>query len=121
MARQRSVVALSVVTKALPIPALIADSADREGVLMGKVAAVYNVIPESPEVSVEQIMTDIPQKVPQGVEVATMNVKPFAFGLKIIEVTGIMEDQDGLIGKFEESLRSVPQVQGVNAVTITLV
>lgn len=88
---------------------------------MGKVAAVYNVIPESPEVPVEQVMNEIPKRVPQGVQVATMNVKPFAFGLKIIEVTGIMDDKEGLIEQFEESLRSVPQVQGVDAVTITLV
>jgi len=50
-----------------------------------------------------------------------MNVKPFAFGLKIIEVTGIMDDTEGLIEKFEESLRNVPQIQGVDAVTITLI
>ncbi len=66
-------------------------------------------------------MAQIPKSVPAGVEVATMNVKPFAFGLKIIEVTGIMDDTEGLIDKFEESLRSVPRVQGVDAVTITLI
>ncbi|NLI74205.1 MAG: elongation factor 1-beta [Euryarchaeota archaeon] len=88
---------------------------------MGKVAAVYNVIPESPEISIEEVMAQIPKSAPSGVEVATMNVKPFAFGLKIIEVTGIMEDTEGLIEKFEESLRSVPNVQGVDAVTITLI
>jgi elongation factor 1-beta len=88
---------------------------------MGRVAAVYNVVPESPEVPVEEVMAQIPKSVPAGVEVATMNVKPFAFGLKIIEVTGIMDDTEGLIDKFEESLRSVPRVQGVDAVTITLI
>ncbi|HHT76250.1 MAG TPA: elongation factor 1-beta [Methanomassiliicoccaceae archaeon] len=88
---------------------------------MGKVAAVYNVVPESPEVPVEEVMENIAKNAPAGVEVATMNVKPFAFGLKIIEVTGIMDDTEGLIEKFEESLRSVPRVQGVDSVTITLI
>ncbi|KQM11587.1 hypothetical protein AOA80_07450 [Methanomassiliicoccales archaeon RumEn M1] len=88
---------------------------------MGRVAAVFNVVPESPEVPVEEVMAQIPKSVPAGVEVATMNVKPFAFGLKVIEVTGIMDDTEGLIDKFEESLRSVPRVQGVDAVTITLI
>ncbi|HPP44615.1 MAG TPA: hypothetical protein PK446_02355, partial [Methanomassiliicoccaceae archaeon] len=87
---------------------------------MGKVAAVYNVVPESPEVPVEEVMENIAKNAHAGVEVATMNVKPFAFGLKIIEVTGIMDDTEGLIEKFEESLRSVPRVQGVDSVTITL-
>ena len=88
---------------------------------MGRVAAVFNVVPESPEVPVEEVMAQIPKSAPAGVEVATMNVKPFAFGLKVIEVTGIMDDTEGLIDRFEESLRSVPRVQGVDAVTITLI
>lgn len=88
---------------------------------MGRVAAVYNVIPESPEVPVEQIMGEVPKKVPQGVEVATMKVKPFAFGLQIIEVTCIMNDTEGIIEQLEESLRGIPQVQGVDSVTITLI
>ena len=88
---------------------------------MGKVAAVYNVVPESPEVPVEEVMENIAKTAPAGGEVATMIVKPFAFGLKIIEVTGIMDDTEGLIEKFEESLRSVPRVQGVDSVTITLI
>jgi len=88
---------------------------------MGKVAAVYNVIPESPEVSPEKIRDDIVKGVPQGVNLSKMEVKPFAFGLKIIEVTAIMDDTEGLIEKLEESLRAVPQVQSVDSVTVTLI
>ncbi len=88
---------------------------------MGKVAAVYNIIPESPEVPVEKIKAEIPKVVPRGVEVNKMDVKPFAFGLQIIEVTCIMDDAEGIIEKLEESLRSVPQVQSVDSVTITLI
>ncbi len=88
---------------------------------MGKVAAVYNVIPESPEVPTEQVIKAIPSSLPQGVEVNNMVVKPFAFGLKIIEVTIVMDDAPGLIEKAEEGLKSVPQVQSVDNVTITLI
>ncbi len=88
---------------------------------MGRVAAVYNVIPESPEVPVETIMKEIPKHVPQGVEVHNMQVKPFAFGLKIIEVTCIMDDAAGIIERLEDALKSVPQVQSVDSVTVTLV
>jgi elongation factor 1-beta len=88
---------------------------------MGKVAAVYNVIPESPEVPPEEVMKAIPKALPQGVEVNNMVVKPFAFGLKIIEVTCVMDDTQGIIEKLEEALKSVPQVQSVDSVTITLI
>ena len=50
-----------------------------------------------------------------------MVVKPFAFGLNIIEVTSMMNDAEGLIEKFEDALRTVPNIQGVEADTITLV
>ncbi len=88
---------------------------------MGRVAAVYNVIPESPEISVDKIKTDIPKHVPKGVEVHAMNVKPFAFGLQIIEVTCIMEDKEGFVDQLEEALRNIPGIQGVESVTLTLV
>jgi elongation factor 1-beta len=88
---------------------------------MGRVAAVYNVIPESPEVPVDKIMALIPKSVPKGVEVNNMQVRPFAFGLNIIEVTCIMDDAEGIIEKLEEALKTVPEVQGVDSVTITLV
>jgi elongation factor 1-beta len=88
---------------------------------MGKVAAVYNMIPESPEVPPEEVMKAIPQVLPQGVQINNMVVKPFAFGLKIIEVTCVMDDVSGIIDKLEEALKTVPQVQSVDSVTITLI
>jgi elongation factor 1-beta len=88
---------------------------------MGKVAAVYNMIPESPEVPTEEVMRAIPKVLPQGVQVNNMVVKPFAFGLNIIEVTCVMDDTAGIIEKLEDALRSVPQVQSVDSVTITLI
>lgn len=88
---------------------------------MGKVAAVYNVIPESPEVPPEEVMKAIPKALPKGVEVNNMVVKPFAFGLKIIEVTCVMDDVSGIIEELETALKSVPQVQSVDSVTITLI
>ncbi len=88
---------------------------------MGKVAAVYNMIPESPDVSHEEIIKAIPGAIPEGVGVNNVVVKPFAFGLKIIEITCIMDDTSGIIEKLEEALRSIPQVQSVENTTVTLI
>ena len=48
---------------------------------MGKVAAVYNMIPESPESPLEDIIKSIPGAIPEGVTINNVVVKPFAFGL----------------------------------------
>ncbi|NLT38319.1 MAG: elongation factor 1-beta [Methanomassiliicoccus sp.] len=88
---------------------------------MGKVAAVYNMIPESPESPLEDIIKSIPGAIPEGVTINNVVVKPFAFGLKIIEITCIMDDTSGIIEKLEEALRSVPQIQSVENTTVTLI
>ncbi len=88
---------------------------------MGKVAAVYNLVGESPETDMESIMTKLPKSVPQGVEIVNMNLKPFAYGLKIIEVTAVMNDTAGVIEQLEESLRSLPGIQNAENTQVTLI
>lgn len=88
---------------------------------MGKVAAVYNMVPDSPEASTDDIVKAIPTVLPEGVGVNNLVVKPFAFGLKMIEITCIMDDAAGIIEKLEEALRSIPRVQSVENTTVTLI
>jgi elongation factor 1-beta len=88
---------------------------------MGKVAAVYNLVGESPETDMESIMAQLPKSVPQSVEIVNMNLKPFAFGLKIIEVTAVMNDVAGIIEQLEESLRSLPGIQNAENTQVTLI
>jgi len=47
---------------------------------MGKVAAVYNMVPESPEVNPEEIVKALPAVLPDGVGINSVSIKPFAFG-----------------------------------------
>jgi elongation factor 1-beta len=88
---------------------------------MGKVAAVYNMVPESPDVSLDEVVKRIPSVIPDGVAVNNVVVKPFAFGLKIVEITCIMDDTSGIIERLEEALRSIPQIQSVENTTVTLI
>lgn len=88
---------------------------------MGKVAAVYNMVPESPDVSLDEVVKRIPGVIPDGVAVNNVMVKPFAFGLKIVEITCIMDDTSGIIERLEEALRSIPQIQSVENTTVTLI
>jgi len=88
---------------------------------MGMVAAVFNMIPESPEAPLEDIINSNRGTIPEGVAINNVVVKPFAFGLKIIEITCIMDDTSGIIEKLEEALRSVHQIQSVENTTVTLI
>jgi len=48
-------------------------------------------------------------------------VKPFAFGLKQLEIVCVMNDAEGILDKLEETLRSIPGIQGVESTGITLI
>ncbi len=88
---------------------------------MGRVAATYNLMPDGPSIDMEAVKTKIPQIVPEGVTVLKGEVKPFAFGLKILDITFMMNDSEGIMDKLEEKLRSIEGIQGVESTQVTLV
>jgi elongation factor 1-beta len=48
-------------------------------------------------------------------------VKPFAFGLKVLDITFLMNDSEGIMDRLEEKLRSIEGIQGVESTQVTLV
>ncbi|MGB0653081.1 MAG: elongation factor 1-beta [Thermoplasmatota archaeon] len=79
---------------------------------MGEVLLIYRVMPESPEVDLEQLRTDIKAAMPDVAEVKGFEEKPFAFGLKALETTIVVADDEGNNDKVEEALMGVANVQG---------
>ncbi len=88
---------------------------------MGKVAAVYTLMPQDTEVSIEDIAKRIPDVVPKGVKIVKLEKKPFAFGLMILEATFLMEDVAGITDDLEASLQRVEGVQTVEPVSVSLI
>jgi len=88
---------------------------------MGKVAATFNVMPEDTSVDMEALKNKMPEIVPKGVTPYKAEVKPFAFGLKVLEITFLMDDTEGIMEQLEEKLRSIPGIQGVETTQVTLI
>jgi translation elongation factor aEF-1 beta len=92
--------------------------AGSRGLDMGQVALTMNVMLESPETNAE----DVKKKIQHAVSPDTMNVKPVAFGLKMIEVLLVFDDKTGAnTDAIEEKLRSIEGVSSVEAGEITLI
>lgn len=88
---------------------------------MGEVAATYSLMPSEVESPIEKIKDTIPQVIPEEVTVRNMDIKPLAFGLKIVEVTFLMEDREGIIDRLEEALQSIEGIKNIDTVSMTLV
>lgn len=91
------------------------DSEDRNE--MGSVAVIMRVMPESPDVDLEQLKSALKQKLP-GIQ--DMKVEPIGFGLKAIKFAAIINDAGGETDKLEASLSSIPGVERAEIIEVTL-
>jgi len=92
-----------------------AGSGDRND--MGSVAVIMRVMPESPDVDLEQLKTDLKKKLP-GIQ--DMKIEPIGFGLKAIKFAAIVNDAGGETEALENSLSSIPGVERAEIVEVTL-
>ena len=88
---------------------------------MGEVAMIYRLMPESPE-AIESIKDKLEETVKSvGAELNRVDEKPIAFGLKALEIAVIMDDKSGKSGELEDKLSSIPGVQSMELVDMSLI
>ena len=87
---------------------------------MGEVALNYRLMPESPETDVEGIAASLNDLMPEGAELNNHKIKPFAFGLKAIEIMVICPDSGGHSDIVEDMLGKVEGIQSVELIEMSL-
>ena len=89
---------------------------------MGTVAIKFRVMPEGPEVDMTTLEMKIKEIVTEkGAEMQGVEVKPFAFGLKAMEMAVTMPDAGGNISDaIEEAIDNVEGVQSVEVLEVGL-
>jgi elongation factor 1-beta len=93
-----------------------------EVILMGEVAVIIRVMPESPEVDFKQLKADIKAAVPASVKLHGMQEKPIAFGLKALIVAVKMDDKTGGgTGATEEAFSKIKGVESVEVEEVGLI
>lgn len=88
---------------------------------MGKVAAVYNLLPQDSEVPLDEVAEKISGMIPGGVRIVKVETKPLAFGLKLLETTFLMDDVAGITDELEAALQKIEGVQSVEPVSVSLI
>ena len=87
---------------------------------MGEVAIIYRVMPEGPEVDLENLKKNISDIIPDRARLNKIEEKPVAFGLKSLEVQIILNDREGGVEEIEQSLGKIENVQSVETVHVGL-
>ena len=111
----RSTVVTGAGSRASPISAQNVDLGDRNK--MGSVAVIVRVMPESPEVNLEQLKKALKHKLP-GIQ--EIREEPIGFGLKSLKVLAVLNDAGGETDAIEKSLNEVAGVERAEIIEVTL-
>ena len=84
---------------------------------MGSVAVIVRVMPESPEVDLEQLKTALRKKLP-GIQ--DIREEPIGFGLTALKLAAIVNDAGGETDVIEQSIGQIDGVERAEIVEVTL-
>ena len=88
---------------------------------MGQIAASYDLMPESTDVDLNNVIKTISEVIPKGVRVLESSILPVAFGLMKVNVGFLIDDTDESIGgDLEKALGSIPGIENVECVSSTV-
>jgi len=86
---------------------------------MAKVAIIAEIMPEDPEMDLEQLIERIRSSLPQDFELKQVEIKPVAFGLKLVRAMFVLPEREGSSEILEKVLSRVEGVQEVSIVAST--
>lgn len=92
---------------------------DHRGKKMGQVAITFEIMPDGIETDLNDIKDTIQSDIGELCDVQHTEEKPIAFGLKALLMNVIVEDEEGIMDKLEDTIGSVPGVQNAKVVSLT--
>ena len=84
---------------------------------MGSVAVILRVMPESPEINIEELKKALKAKLPSIQEIKE---EPIGFGLKALKVLAVVNDAGGETDAVEKTLNQIPGVERAEIIEVTL-
>lgn len=87
---------------------------------MGEVAVKYKIMcdPDIEDVNAEGIASAMQEMDSEVGVVQMVETKPLAFGLKFVEAHCVVQEGDGTVDQFEDSIRSITGVGEVEVLEI---
>ncbi|MDR2967598.1 MAG: elongation factor 1-beta [Methanobacteriaceae archaeon] len=85
---------------------------------MGEVVATVKLMPEGPDVDLEQIKVNVQDTVNEDAEFHKIDEEPIAFGLVSLNVMFIVDDGEGGTEVVEEKLAKIPGVSSIEVLDV---
>jgi elongation factor 1-beta len=80
---------------------------------MGEVLLKYRIMPEETDTDLAQLEKNVAAALPKGIaRLSKATPQPFAFGMKVLVCSIVVQDDEGNNDKVEESLKEVKLSQG---------
>jgi elongation factor 1-beta len=80
---------------------------------MGKVAAKMKVMPQSPEIDLDELQERLENALPEGAKISRVDREDVAFGLIALFPTVVIPDEAGGTDTVEEAFAGVEGVESV--------
>jgi elongation factor 1-beta len=81
---------------------------------MGKVAAAIKVMPQDPEIDLDELQDRLEQSLPEGAKINGVEREDVAFGLTALVPTVVVPDDEGGTEAVEEAFSGVDDVESVS-------
>jgi elongation factor 1-beta len=81
---------------------------------MGKVAAAVKVMPQDPEIDLDDLQDRLEQALPEGAKINGVEREDVAFGLTALVPTVVVPDDEGGTEAVEEAFSGVDDVESVS-------
>lgn len=81
---------------------------------MGKVAAAIKVMPNSPEIDLDDLQDKLEQSLPEGAKINGFEREEVAFGLVAVLPTVLVPDEAGGTEAVEEAFSELDEVESVS-------
>jgi len=77
---------------------------------MAENALLIEIIPDDPNVNLDEILKKIQDTLPADVTLKDHKVEPFVFGLNKLKIMLIIPEKEGLTTEIEETINSIPGI-----------
>ncbi len=81
---------------------------------MGDVAAAIKVMPQSPDIDLEELKESLEAALPEGARISGFSEDEVAFGLTALIPTVIVPDEEGGTESVEEAFAALDEVESVS-------